>query len=425
MSQAHASVGVRSDLFFRKRSEPLPGSFVALAVFVFLLYANLAMWIPFLDFVRPAQLSIAVAMVLLFVENSTARSNLKLVRPEGPLIIGFLFVSILSISTALWPRMALESTVDLAKCTAVYFLVSQTVDRIGRVKALLWTMVLGGLFPAIGTLYFYASGVTTQGRAAWLGIFGNPNDVAYALVLLVPLALALGTLAGPRGRLLSGAVLLIYLAALYTTFSRGGLIGFLAVVCALGMRVRSSALRLVGVALLGTTVLAATYFWNREEGGFAELGSDFTVNQRIVTVKAGLLMLVDHPLLGVGLGCSIVGFDRYVEAGELTRTSLVVHNTFIQALAETGLLGGLLYLILIFGAIASAHRIASGPGESEEAQERRIVGAALFASLVGFAVCGLSSGEVLSWFPFILLGLLSACRRLPTDEGASARWEAA
>ena len=52
----------------------------------------------------------------------------------------------------------------------------------------MWIMVIGGLFPALGTLRNYLAGNLYEGRAAWIGIFANPNEVAYALVILVPLA---------------------------------------------------------------------------------------------------------------------------------------------------------------------------------------------------------------------------------------------
>ncbi len=414
------------ELFATARTAPGPaGSFVALAVFVFLLYANLAMWIPVLDAVRPAQLSIAAAVALLILESTSARVGLKLIWPEGHLLLLFLLLSTLSAPTALWPRLGFESALDLGKCITVYFLISQTVDRTSRLKTLMWTMVVGGFFPALGTLLFYERGLTSQGRASWVGIFGNPNDAAYALVLLFPLALGLAARSSAKGRLLAGVAAVAYLAAIYTTYSRGGILGLLAVVVVMGVQVRSAVLRVVGGLLLVVTTVAALHFWNRQDG-FTELGTDATVNQRIITVKAGFSMLADYPLLGVGLGCSVVGFERYVEPGVLTGKSLVVHNTFVQALAETGLLGGLVYIVLIFGAILGAHRMASArAGSAADASERAVLAGALVASLVGFAVCGLSSGQVLSWFPYILLGLVSACRRLETSERGGSLEEAA
>jgi O-antigen ligase len=277
-------------------------------------------------------------------------------------------------------------------------------------------MVLGGFFPAVGTLYFWMRGYTSEGRASWLGLFGNPNDVAYALVLLVPLALGLMSLGGTRARIVGAIAIVVYVAAVYTTFSRGGLLGLVAVLVVAGARVRSVFVRFLGWALLGLVLAVASLFWTRPDG-FGDLRSDATLHQRVITVKAGLSMLADHPVLGVGLGCSVVGFQSYVEFGELTRGSLVVHNTFVQALAETGLLGGIPYLLLVFLSTWGAHRLASrGRGEAS------VLAAALCAALVGFVVCGLSGGYVTSWFPFILFGLVSALRRIAG--GAAARPEA-
>jgi O-antigen ligase len=383
--------------------------FQALRAFLFFLYANLALWIPAAERIRPAQLVVVTGFVLLLVESTVSRRGLSLVWPHSHLMLALLGAAVLSSFTALWGQLAFDSTVDLAKCVAVFFLITETVTRPERLRAILWMMVLGGFFPAMGTLLNWEHGATEEGRAGWLGIFGNPNDVAYSLVILVPLAWGVARLSGARGKLAATLAVFTYVAAIYTTFSRGGLLGLATVVIVLALRTRSHLMRLMTFILVPLAFFVSTYFWTRAEGSFNSLGSDPTFNQRVITVKAGLAMLADHPLLGVGLGCSIIGFDTYVPYGALTSKSLIVHNTFVQALAELGLLGGIPFLLLVYRSLTAAHGLARAPRD----EDRAVFGAALEAALIGFVMCGLSSGQVLSWFPYILFGLVAAARRLP------------
>jgi hypothetical protein len=63
-------------------------------------------------------------------------------------------------------------------------------------------MVVGGLFPALGTINSYVHGDLLEGRAHWIGIFGNPNELAYILVILVPLAAVVASNSGFIARLM-------------------------------------------------------------------------------------------------------------------------------------------------------------------------------------------------------------------------------
>src|SRR4051812_44505158 len=200
-------------------------------------------------------------------------------------------------------------------------------------------LVLGGFFPAVGTLIFFVRGLTKEGRASWLGIFENANDDAFALVILVPIAIGLFRLSSWRGKVVTGIAVVTYALAIYTTFSRGSLLGLMATLVILGMRIPSHAVRAVGVLVIAGAIAVGSLFWSRAGGDFEGLTADATFNQRLITVKAGLDMLSDHPVLGVGIGCSIVAFGSYVDFSALTLKSLEVHNTLVQAVAETGVLG--------------------------------------------------------------------------------------
>jgi O-antigen ligase len=96
----------------------------------------------------------------------------------------------------------------------------------------------------------------------------------------------------------------------------------------------------------------------------------------------------------------------YAPQGLYTRGALVTHNTFIQALSETGILGFVPFVLLIGVGLYQMRKLALGTTHTH-------LGAAVEVSLWGLVFCGMSGGYVLTWFPYLLLGLAAAARQIP------------
>src|SRR5262249_31289208 len=153
------------------------------------------------------------------------------------------------------------------------------------------------------------AGILIEGsRGSWVGVFKNPNEDAYCLAVLVPLAMALGSKSRRPVRLLLWAIIGVYLVAIFLTFSRGSMIGLVAGLALAGWRQRSIVIRVLMIAGLVGGLLLGGAFWARNQGFNKNLSQDTTVQSRIGTMKAGGLMFLDHPILGVGPLCSIVAY---------------------------------------------------------------------------------------------------------------------
>lgn len=399
-------------------------SFRLLLVFVLLLYANVPLVFPALAPLAPAQTVAVTALGVVFLERVVARRGFLLSWPDSHLLLAFLGVAALSAFTALWPRHAFEETLVLAKFVAIYLLIVNTVESWGRLRRVFAAIAVGGLFPALGTLRNARLGVLVEGdRAGWTGIFANPNDLAYSLVVIFPLALVLTLELRGWRRLGMLAIVTTFATAIFVTYSRGGLVGFLVVLGLAFLLWSPPWARLPGLVAgaLGVGFVLTTY-WARGEG-FSDLLADATLQQRLDTIKASLAMLADRPLLGVGLGCSVLGWPLYAPSGIGTGGWLHSHNTFAQVLSETGLLGGVPFLLLLAVALWKAHRVAREWRWAGRPDRARLAGA-LAIGLWGFLACGLAGGHVLSWFPYLLLGMVSAVWALPApvldDEGEAA-----
>jgi O-antigen ligase len=83
---------------------------------------------------------------------------------------------------------------------------------------------------------------------------------------------------------------------------------------------------------------------------------------------------------------------------------LVIHNSFVQVLAELGLPGFILFMALLGTSLLDVRKLQSGP-----------IGAyasGLEISLWVFVVCGLAGGFIYTWSPYLLIALIVAAKHI-------------
>jgi O-antigen ligase len=379
-------------------------SFKLLILFLLMLYSNIAVVIPSLDSFRPSLLVAVAALVMLVIELGQSRQSFKLMWPQSTMVLAFLGICVISSFSAIYAKKAFDTTTDLAKIILIYILLESTIVTEKRLRAFLLTMAAGSLFPALGTIYNYTHGVLVEGsRAAWKGIFANPNENAYSLLIIIPIAAAIASTSRWHIRIALWGVIAVLILAIFLTFSRGGLVGLFAVLGLMGWKQRSPIIRTAMIAGLIGSIFVVGVFWQRKDG-FEDISKDTTFNQRIATIQAGGLMFLHNPLLGVGPGCSMVAYPLYVpkDAHCGCQDQLVIHNSFIQVLSELGALGFVPFMLFLGLALFHAWKMERGPMSS--------YGAALGTALCGFLVCSLSGGFTYTWWPYLLVGLIAAAK---------------
>jgi O-antigen ligase len=199
------------------------------------------------------------------------------------------------------------------------------------------------------------------------GAGGDPNETAAALVAAAALAFALGVCLKERPflRLACFAVAPLCAFVSLLTLSRGGLVAFgAALIAAVLMGGRHRGKMLAFAAFVAVLVV----------GYFAMFASTEAV-QRVTEVhggtgrtdiwKVGLRMVRGAPIQGIGAGnFPIVSIHYLLEPGALLRddfiidTPKVAHNTYLEVLAELGIVGLTLFSIVIVFAIGCAVRAA-------------------------------------------------------------------
>jgi O-antigen ligase len=238
-----------------------------------------------------------------------------------------------------------------------------------------------------------------HGRIQGFGIFHDPNDLALALVVAVPLAWDRLRAAKVFGKLLWLPLLGLLFTALILTRSRGGLVALVLVVLfEFGTR-RHWFRGLLMVAIAG----ACFYFYNASRIEETGMEDESTVG-RLEAWSEGLQMFKASPLFGVGYG----GFLDYHE--------LTAHNSFVLALAELGVAGALPWVALVYSTLRGLFLVVSRRAPPPGAPPAWA--ASLLAALIGYLAAAFFLSRLYNVVPYILFGM--ATRVVPLAGGEAA-----
>ncbi len=310
-------------------------------------------------------------LVLTWIVRCVRERRLPAPHPVHAVLALFTVVLLTSSAVHAGDPFTLDYTQRFLPFLVITVVLVDVVAREVPVRLVLGAAVAGAVLAAVGALH----SLVVDGEARASGPLEDPNDLAYFLVVALPLLIALPRgkarpvlLPGPvsrsvfaiAGRLsssrtsiqaLAGAVLAAGAAA---TFSRGGALALLGAVTWLvvrrGVSMRAVATAVGGLAViaLGTVVFAGPVL----DRALAEKSfiAETNVDTRELRWQAAARMLADHPVLGVGPG----GFrSEYVAASrnaEIDEQSPVAHNIYLEIGAELGLPG----LACFLGAVAMA-----------------------------------------------------------------------
>lgn len=246
-----------------------------------------------------------------------------------------------------------------------------------------------------------------SGRAG--SAFGGAQGLAMYLVMTMSVAIAHLLRAPERGlRWVAAISLVISLAGLAATQSRGGVLGALALGLVMAMAAGPTARRMVIALLLlgGVVVGVALTLWPGWDGSIASLvpGRQEAVLDRLIIWGVVRDVFLDNPLTGVGLG----NFrDEFFARGawlnvELGYASVHAHNTYLEILAGTGALGLGAYLaFLIVAGSRLVNLWRAGHGSNP------VFTYAAIGTLAAYAVFAMVDMLLLQNMHFLLVLLLS------------------
>lgn len=318
--------------------------------------------------------------------------------------------------TALWAADPGRSVGDIWHWVSVALLFAIIATWVTDERMLIWfcgAFVVGAV---IAVLIGASTGAIGAGAAAaetrLEGGAGDPNFLAAGLVSAMVLAAGIMVARkGPIIRLSCVVAIVICAVGVAASQSRGGLLALVGVIVAALFVFRRRRMY-VAVGCLALVALGAVYFsvtpaaWER----ISNVGNSGSGRTDLWSVA--WRASEDHPIGGIGLANYEVVAKEYTrEPGKLESVNKiaerphVVHNTYLESLTETGVIGLALFVVLALAccyAAWSAGRRFEDRGEVEMEAMSRAVLVATIGMLV--AVFFISAGVDRRLWALLALG---------------------
>ncbi|HYP26962.1 MAG TPA: O-antigen ligase family protein [Blastocatellia bacterium] len=340
-------------------------AFAGLFVFTFLLYAR-----PnemFQDFFGafPVVKVVAIGTLLAYFVSKLGSGERLTVWPlELKMFAVITFLGVFFMPLAAAPGDSKALLLDMwLKVGAIFVLMINLIDTRQRLRALLKLVVICGTLVAIAGISSYLAGnfkIVDKGAGIRIagvvgGLFGNPNDMATTLDLLLPLAVALALTSRGLGRLIYFVCAGVLAAGVVVTFSRGGFLGLISVGCVLLWKAgkgHRAITAMIGVVMLGVFIAAMPGSYANRISSIFNFEQDLTgsAQARRALLERAIQVAANHIIFGVGMG----NYHIY------SLHEQVAHNSYLEISAELGVAGLIAYLVLIFSPLKRMRRIKKG-----------------------------------------------------------------
>jgi O-antigen ligase len=358
----------------------------------------------------PAELLVAL-MTLAWLARAVRRRELT-IRAGGVVvaILAMVSLSAFSIAYAADRPSAIKESLKWLELLLALLVV---VDLAGHAHAARWVigamLVAGAAEAAYGAAQFVTDSgpgaFQLQGALRAFGHFDQPNPFAGYLTTILPLAvlMALCGANSRRFRVLAAVASVLLIAGIGLSQSRGAWLGAaIATVCLLLIWSRSTRRLLIpgafGVALVLALAISGMlpaaildrlaqtieYFGIFDVRTVEVTSDNWAVVERMAHWQAGWYMFVDHSWLGVGAGNYAQAYPDYF-VGSWREPLGHAHNYYLNILAELGVIGGGV-LLLLLGLAFSALGGGLLHSERTTALFWRAVLAGVFGGMIVFCV---------------------------------------
>jgi hypothetical protein len=370
------------------------------------------------------------ALVAFFVERLTMGGPLSVMPRPFKYLLALAGFVVVSMPFGLDLSASFDAFTDVfLKTLLVFLLMINVVTSFRRLRLMMEVTVLSGAFVALISLSDFLQGknLVEEFRATGAvgGIFGNPNDLALALNVLLPLAIGLAfSRPHPFTKLVFGACAALLAVTSVVTYSRAGFITMVVAGVFLLVKVARRSPVAWAVGALAAAVIVVTSpgrVFTLFEGQSGTLSAAESATARWELVKRSIVVAGANPvrwMFGVGLS----------NFGIVSNHDQANHNAFLQVFNEAGLPAMICYCLFLF----SVFRIMGVMGKRyRKARGHRQVWLTMITiqtSLVAYAVGSIFASVAFLWYVYYpaafavcLQQILARTERLPAQKEVTPR----
>lgn len=366
--------------------------------------------------------------------------------PIVGLVVALIGWAFLGLFLTDFPEEVSEALSEFWKIGAIVFVMVNVITTRVRLRFfVVATLIAYCIYPVRGTLLnFFIGGETLQGRAIWNGVYSNPNDLGALSLLQMSIGLGILAVEGKWwvkwGTRIAVSLLILVIVL---TQSRGALIALVGFGIVFGRKHARDVKKILSVVvlLIGVAAVTPDSAWKRfstiqtagsndaslvnpGESDFATRSDQSSSVQRRAIWRVAMAVIADNGALGVGLG----GYPmaHFLMAKKPTFDPIAggrrdAHSTVLRMVAETGIVGLVLFGAIIVVALKAARRARKLMQDKEPALALQVFN--LEAGLYGFLIAGIwgSYGAMVHTYIFLTLIYVSATLLEKEALGAGVR----
>jgi probable O-glycosylation ligase (exosortase A-associated) len=365
-----------------------------------------------------------------------------------PISLAFLATMAISSFTAVMDQKASwDATETILKLVVMQFIVVQVIRDLPTLMNFLWVHVIANLWTLKSALVQTAGG---GGARVDVGAAqgGGANYLAMTFVMTLPLLYFRFLNGTKRERRLALVLIPLHIIGCIGTGSRGGFLTLFFIMGFLAVRSNRKLLGFISAIVLALLFAVAVpqEKWDRFVNTFTGEGKESaTQNSRVGLWSAGLRMFKESPIVGVGhdnfqeLSPRYYGFfagqnpqpyDPALE-GQKGYSGFVAHSSWVQCLADGGILGCIPFFGLFIWAMWTLYRLRRAkipPDERDQvAQVSQIMEGIFWAFIIASSFASHMKLDFL-WYYFGAVGafdlLVRRRERQLRLEAQAARYQA-
>jgi putative inorganic carbon (HCO3(-)) transporter len=393
-------------------------AFAGVYLFTLMLYARPNDLAPALG-AFPLVKIVAISALLIYIGSKiSAGERLSVWTLEMTMLVVIAALGLLLMPIAVSPPHTIAVLTEVyLKMVIIFILMVNLIDTRQRIFSLWKLVVVCGAALGVGAIRSYmkgefaVKGVRIEGFVG--GMFENPNDLATALVILLPFAVVLTLSSKGLARLFYLVCAAVLAIGVLFTLSRGGFLGLIAasgvLLWKLGRWRRMKTT--LGVALICGILLAVM------PGGYGarivtifntEQDQTGSAQQRRELLERAASIAITRPITGVGMG----NFHIY------SIHDKPAHNAYLEIAAELGVMGLIAYLILIIAPFRSLRRIERQTRGIRSKSEREMywLSVSIQAAFIAYLVCSFFASIQYLWYLYYTAAYAVALRQIHAAE---------
>jgi O-Antigen ligase len=384
--------------------DPTKAAFFWLSVFFVVYCARPGDYIPFLGYLPLAKISGILAIWGLFNSLGRTKRTFKDFPKEGRLLFAMVILFLIGgFLSPVWKGGAVTKSLEFSKIIVAWSLIFLLITTFDRLRRIIFIQAVSVVVACVAVI---AKGHNVERLNGVLGgIYSNPNDLAFAVVLALPFALLFMVISkNVIVKMLWLGGMLVMLFTIFLTASRAGFIDLVisGTVTLYFFAVKGKRPYLLLGTVFTAILIAATVggklydrFEALEGGSTTEKSAYGSYQDRMYLMVRAVDAIEHYPIFGIGAR----NFPTY---SGIWRD---VHMTYLQVAAEGGI--PILIIYLMFFRRGFQNLKVLRKRTDLDVNTTLFVGA-LTSSLVGFVVGALFAPETFQYFPYFAVGFTAA-----------------